>query len=160
MDTQPSRLTAIALAFMAVIWVSPFSWLILNAFNPLSTGQLEIPRAFGFDNFGLAVSGNAGIPLLKDIPLLGNLFSNQTRNGTRRELIVLITPYLINDSHEAETLTEAFRRTLGPWSGVMPAPIVPAKETAIAAPAGAPAAVAPAPAVSAPPASSAQPTKP
>ena len=107
-----------------------------------------------------SVSGNAGIPLLKDIPLLGNLFSNQTRNGTRRELIVLITPYLINDSHEAETLTEAFRRTLGPWSGVMPAPIVPAKETAIAAPAGAPAAVAPAPPVSAPPASSAQPTKP
>ena len=29
----PSRLTAIALAFMAVIWVSPFSWLFLNAFD-------------------------------------------------------------------------------------------------------------------------------
>ena len=50
-STGPSRTTAIALAFMAVIWVSPFSWLFLNAFNPLSTGQLEIPRAVGLDNF-------------------------------------------------------------------------------------------------------------
>ena len=59
-STQPSRLTAIALSFMAVIWVSPFSWLILNAFNPLSTGQLEIPSVVGLDNFGEAISGNAG----------------------------------------------------------------------------------------------------
>ena len=59
-STQPSRLTAIALTFMAVIWVSPFSWLILNAFNPLSTGQLEIPSVVGLDNFGEAISGNAG----------------------------------------------------------------------------------------------------
>ena len=86
-----------------------------------------------------SVSGNAGIPFLKDIPLLGNLFSTQTRNGTRRELIVLITPYLINDTHEAEALTEAFRRTLGPWSAAMPAPIVPARD-------GAPAVGVPAPA--------------
>ena len=60
MDTAPSRITTIALCFMAVIWISPFSWLLLNAFNPLSTGQLEIPRALGLDNFVLATSGNAG----------------------------------------------------------------------------------------------------
>ena len=66
-STQPSRLTAIALTFMAVIWVSPFSWLILNAFNPLSTGQLEIPRVVGLDNFGLAVSGNAGRQFLNSM---------------------------------------------------------------------------------------------
>lgn len=98
-------------------------------------------------------SGNTGIPLLKDIPLVGNLFSNQTRNGNRRELIVLITPYLINDTHDAETLTDAFRRSLGPWAGVIPSPIaVPAKDDAppaVAAPA-APAAPASAPQASKP----------
>ena len=95
-------------------------------------------------------SGNTGIPLLKDIPLVGNLFSNQTRNGNRRELIVLITPYLINDTHDAETLTDAFRRSLGPWAGVIPSPIaVPAKDEVVPAVA-APAAPASAPQASKP----------
>ena len=81
-----------------------------------------------------STNGNAGVPFLKDIPLVGNLFSNQTRNGGRRELIVLITPYLVNDTHDAETLTDAFRKTLGPWAGVIPSPItVPAKDSAPAA---------------------------
>jgi multiple sugar transport system permease protein len=66
-NTVPSRMTAIALSFMALIWVSPFSWLILNAFNPLSTGQLAIPSTFGLDNFGMAVSGNAGRQFLNSV---------------------------------------------------------------------------------------------
>ena len=60
--------------------------------------------------------GNSGVPGLKDIPILGNLFSNQNQGGGRRELIVLITPYLVNDNTDAEAVTEAFRRTLGPWA--------------------------------------------
>ena len=62
MDANPahSRLTAIALAFMAVIWVSPFSWLFLNAFDTASAGRLAIPQSVGLDNFAQAVSGNAG----------------------------------------------------------------------------------------------------
>ena len=69
MEANPahSRLTAIALAFMAVIWVSPFSWLFLNAFNTASTGQLEIPSAVGLDNFAQAVSGNAGRQFLNSM---------------------------------------------------------------------------------------------
>ena len=69
MESNPahSRLTAIALAFMAVIWVSPFSWLILNAFDPASTGRLAIPQSIGLDNFALAVSGNAGRQFLNSV---------------------------------------------------------------------------------------------
>jgi multiple sugar transport system permease protein len=55
-----SRLTSIALAFMAVIWISPFAWLFLNAFNPDSTGKLAIPKQVNLDNFVHAVSGSAG----------------------------------------------------------------------------------------------------
>jgi multiple sugar transport system permease protein len=55
-----SRLTSIALAFMAVIWISPFAWLFLNAFNPDSTGKLAIPKQVNLDNFVHAVGGSAG----------------------------------------------------------------------------------------------------
>lgn len=60
--------------------------------------------------------GNSGVPGLKDIPFVGHLFSNQNQTGGRRELIVLITPYLVNDNTDAEAVTEAFRRVLGPWA--------------------------------------------
>ena len=72
--------------------------------------------------------GNAGIPLLKDLPLVGGLFNTQQKRGNRRELIVLITPYVIADDHDAAAVTDAFRRLLGPWSGtqgpVPPQPLV------------------------------------
>lgn len=95
-------------------------------------------------------SGDSGIPGLKDIPILGYLFSNKTQSGGRRELIVLITPYIINDSHEAESLTEAFRRTLGPWAA---RPGVPATTPP---PSDASSALIPGPAAPTPPASTPQ----
>jgi general secretion pathway protein D len=64
--------------------------------------------------------GSAGIPWLKDVPVVGSLFSTQTGSGTRRELIMLITPYVINDDHDAEAVTSAFRKMLGPWAETMP----------------------------------------
>src|SRR5262249_12440213 len=40
---------------------------------------------------------NNGIPFLKDIPLFGTLFSTQTNNRMRTELLVLITPHVVHD---------------------------------------------------------------
>ncbi len=79
--------------------------------------------------------GNTGVPGLKDIPLLGSLFSNQSAGGNRRELIVLITPYLISDSHDAEAVTEAFRRQLGPWATPPSPSAVPGDKPAATLPA-------------------------
>lgn len=59
--------------------------------------------------------GNAGIPLLKDIPLIGSAFSKKSFGARRRELVMLITPYVISNSQEAEELTRAFRGMLQPW---------------------------------------------
>lgn len=67
--------------------------------------------------------GSAGIPLLKDIPVVGNLFKTQTKTGTRRELVVLITPYILSDNHDAESVTDAFRRMLGPWAQPVGTPV-------------------------------------
>jgi general secretion pathway protein D len=82
--------------------------------------------------------GNAGIPGFKDMPLLGNLFSNQTKKGLRRELIVLITPYVLNNQGDAEAITDAFRRSLGSWAGTAtpsPRAAEPAASAVPAAPA-------------------------
>lgn len=65
---------------------------------------------------GTSSDGNGGVPLLKDIPVLGSLFRNQTLKKSRREMIILITPYIANDATEAEAITESFRKTLGPWA--------------------------------------------
>lgn len=55
---------------------------------------------------------NSGIPFLKDIPGLGSLFSTQTNSRTRTELLVLITPHVIEDQRAARALTEEMRRNL------------------------------------------------
>lgn len=70
--------------------------------------------------------GDAGIPLLKDIPIFGQLFRTNTDNITKTELVILITPYIVDDDRVAEQVTEAFRDQLGPWAqnapGELPKP--------------------------------------
>ncbi len=71
--------------------------------------------------------GDAGVPLLKDIPLLGNLFKTRTDRTTRRELLVLITPYIINDGQDAMQLTESFKALLPQVLPPSSKPAVPAR---------------------------------
>jgi general secretion pathway protein D len=52
--------------------------------------------------------GNTGIPYLKDIPVLGNLFKTSSRGRTRIELIVLLTPYIIDGPDAANAVRDAF----------------------------------------------------
>jgi multiple sugar transport system permease protein len=62
-----SRAMALALSFMALIWISPFAWLILNAFDPAATGRLAIPQGVTLGNFAQAMSGNAGRQFLNSV---------------------------------------------------------------------------------------------
>ncbi len=41
--------------------------------------------------------GETKVPVLGDVPLLGNLFKTKTRNTSKRELLVFITPKMITD---------------------------------------------------------------
>ena len=52
---------------------------------------------------------NSGVPLLKDIPGVGVLFRNTTDTVNKTELIVLITPYVIEDDNDAEVISNAVR---------------------------------------------------
>lgn len=58
-QNAPSRLTSVALAFVAVIWVSPFAWLFSNAFDQTASGRLQWPGDPGLGNFADALTGTA-----------------------------------------------------------------------------------------------------
>lgn len=61
-------------------------------------------------------SGDSGVPLLKDLPILGQLFRTNNETDSRQELIILITPYTVLDEYDARSITEGFRKQLGPWA--------------------------------------------
>ncbi|MDR4505907.1 MAG: type II secretion system secretin GspD [Candidatus Scalindua sp.] len=52
------------------------------------------------------------VPLLGDIPYLGYLFKSKSVTKEKVELMVLITPYVINNHSEADGLTKEFREKL------------------------------------------------
>ncbi len=56
--------------------------------------------------------GKVGIPLLQEIPLLGELFRSTQDDDSRTELIVLITPHVIDNVQKARAITEELRRKL------------------------------------------------
>jgi general secretion pathway protein D len=53
-----------------------------------------------------------GVPLLQDIPVLGNLFRDTGNNKTRTELLVLITPHVVDNVQKARKVTDELRHRL------------------------------------------------
>jgi len=53
-----------------------------------------------------------GIPILDQIPKVGDLFSHQTKSVVRTELIIFIRPQVIRDSVDASFVAEEFRTKL------------------------------------------------
>lgn len=72
---------------------------------------------------------NAGIPFLKDVPIIGSAFQANTVSGVRTEILVLITPHIVRNDEDmadradryAADMNAAFRTgagwsyTLSPW---------------------------------------------
>lgn len=52
-------------------------------------------------------NSNSGVPYLKDVPVLGNLFKSQTKRRNKTELVLMIVPYIIGSDRKAEDLTQA-----------------------------------------------------
>lgn len=55
------------------------------------------------------LTSHDGIPVLKDLPLLGTLFGTKGEQSTRTELIVTITPTVIEDQYKALETTRELR---------------------------------------------------
>jgi len=57
-------------------------------------------------------TGQSGVPFLMDIPFFGNLFKYQKDTEDKRELIVLITPYVIESEDVLDQYTRDFEEKL------------------------------------------------
>lgn len=53
-----------------------------------------------------------GVPVLSDIPILGNLFKTTTDIKRRTELLILLTPRVVRDSGDARSVTDELRRRM------------------------------------------------
>jgi len=54
----------------------------------------------------------SGIPVLYKIPILGKLFGQTSTADLRRELVVLITPKVVENNHKAIAITNEFQQRL------------------------------------------------
>ena len=67
--------------------------------------------------------GDSGVPGLKEIPVAGQLFRNNTNRADETELIILITPYVIENDLVADQVTQALRGQMGAWAQPSPASV-------------------------------------
>ena len=50
--------------------------------------------------------GNTGVPWLKDIPVIGNLFKTNSVDARRTELVVLLMPRVMRNHEETEAVVD------------------------------------------------------
>ena len=70
------------------------------------------------------ISGKSGLPILHDIPVVGNLFGNTTVTTDRTELLVVITPRVVRSDVETRELSQELRDRMKGLSG-LPSPLKP-----------------------------------
>ena len=56
--------------------------------------------------------GRSGVPLLMDIPVLGSLFSTTTQDNSRTELLIFISPRVVEGENELRDLNLEMRRRM------------------------------------------------
>lgn len=64
-------------------------------------------------------NGIIGVPVLKDIPIVGGLFGTTSKTKTKTELLISITPYIINNREEADRLAGSFQESLHKLRGML-----------------------------------------
>jgi general secretion pathway protein D len=57
-------------------------------------------------------NSKGGIPGLMEIPVVGNLFSNTTRDINRTELIITLTPKVVRNPREAQEISQELRERI------------------------------------------------
>ena len=63
---------------------------------------------------------STGIPLLSKIPVIGAAFGTQSYNRTRTELLLVITPKIVNDPMQARQVTDELRERMPSLRGSLP----------------------------------------
>ena len=79
------------------------------------------------DNAGTAKSG---IPVLKDIPVLGSLFSSTSTTSARTELLVFLTPRVLEGDEDLRDISLEMRQRMTGLTDFedLPDPVRPSSE--------------------------------
>jgi general secretion pathway protein D len=91
----------------------------INSKVAVKSGQTVVLGGLIRDNRS---EGQSGIPVLYKIPVLGALFGNTEEVVDRTELIVLITPRVVENSQEAEQVTDEIKRKMQGLTPLLPPP--------------------------------------
>ncbi len=81
----------------------------LNSQLSLQDGQTAVLGGLIENRF---TRGNSGVPLLKDVPLLGTPFRNETLTSTRTMLVVLVTPFVLDTRNDRQQVVDTLVRAL------------------------------------------------
>ena len=68
---------------------------------------------------------DSGVPMLKDIPLVGKLFSSTENSGARTELLIFLRPRIIRSPQAAREMTDQLKsglKGLNAFSNGAPSP--------------------------------------
>ncbi|WP_197017637.1 secretin N-terminal domain-containing protein [Pseudoxanthomonas suwonensis] len=82
-----------------------------SIFNRSLTSSLSLRDGGSVVMAGLmserSTRANSGVPFLKDVPVLGNLFKSQRRGTNKTELVLMIVPYIIESDDRATVVSQA-----------------------------------------------------
>ncbi|VXC81870.1 Type II secretion system protein D (GspD) [Oceanicaulis sp. 350] len=81
----------------------------MNSQLSLQDGQTAVLGGLIENRF---TRGNSGIPLLKDVPILGTPFRSETLNATRTMLVVLVTPFVLDTRNDRQQVVDTLVRAL------------------------------------------------
>jgi general secretion pathway protein D len=81
----------------------------INSSVTVQSGQTVVLGGLILEN---ATEARTGVPILKDIPLLGALFSTTTEDVFRTELLITVKPQVITNSREMSKVTDELRRQI------------------------------------------------
>jgi general secretion pathway protein D len=62
----------------------------------------------------------SGLPYLRRLPVIGNLFGSTNKNDTRTELIVLLTPHVVRSAEHVDAVMDDLRAQFGALRSLMP----------------------------------------
>ena len=81
----------------------------INSSVTVMSGQTVVLGGLILEN---TTEGTTGVPILKDIPLFGALFSTNTQDVFRTELLVTVKPQVITNDREMRKVTDELRRQI------------------------------------------------
>jgi general secretion pathway protein D len=69
--------------------------------------------------------GDSGVPVLKDIPLFGKLFSSTNETSDRTELLIFLRPRIVRNAAAGREMTDQLRKGLSGLDAMMSLPRAP-----------------------------------